>query len=65
MLKILLNAGKSPNIEFAYDLFLIFILIIYVKIAMTWRQSAGVKIRNISTLEASQRLYAGNLKYAY
>lgn len=63
MLKILLNAGISPNLGFAYDLFLIFISIIYVKIAMTWRQSAGV--RSISTSEASQRLHAGDLTYAY
>jgi hypothetical protein len=63
VLKILLNAGKSPNIGFAYDLFLIIISIIYVKIAMTWRQSAGV--RSLHTSEASQRLHAGDLKYAY
>ena len=63
MLKTLLNAGKSPNLGFAYDLFLILISIIYVKIAMTWRQSAGV--RSIHTSEASQRLHAGDLAYAY
>ena len=63
MLKILLNAGTSPNLEIAYDLFLILISIIYVKIAMTWRQSAGV--RSIHTSEASQRLHAGDLTYAY
>ena len=63
MLKILLNAGTSPNLGFAYDLFLIFISIIYVKIAMTWRQSAGV--RSIHTSEASQRLHAKDLRYAY
>lgn len=63
MLKILLNAGKSPNIGSAYDLSLILISIIYVKIAMTWRQSAGV--RSLHTSEASQRLHAGDLKYAY
>ena len=64
MLKILLNAGKSPNLGFAYDLFLILIIsIIYVKIAMTWRQSAGV--RSLHTSEASQRLHAGDLNYAY
>ena len=75
MLKILLNAGNSPNLGFAYDLFFIFISIIYVKIAMTlppakWihlgkarRKSAGV--RSISTSEASQRLDAGDLTYAY
>lgn len=63
MLKILLNAGTSPNLGFAYDLFLIFISIIYVKTAMTWRQSAGV--RSIHTSEASQRLHAEDLRYAY
>ena len=63
MLKILLNAGKSSNLGFAYELFLIFISIIYVKIAMTWRQSAGV--RSLHTSEASQRLHAGDLTYAY
>jgi len=63
VLKILLNAGKSPNLGFAYDLFLILISIIYVKIAMTWRQSAGV--RSLHTSEASQRLHAGDLRYAY
>jgi len=34
-----------------------------VKIAMTWRQSAGVK--SISIFEASQRLHAEDLKYTY
>jgi ubiquinol-cytochrome c reductase cytochrome b subunit len=75
LLKNLLNAGNSPNLEFAYDLFFIFTIIIYVKIAMTlpsepWialgktrRKSAGV--RSISTSEASQRLDAGDLTYAY
>jgi len=63
LLKILLNAGKSPILGFAYDLFLVILLIISVKIAMTWRQSAGV--RSISTSEASQRLHAGDLTYAY
>lgn len=61
MLKILLNAGKS--FEIAYDLILILLLITYVKIAVTWRQSAGV--RSISTSEASQRLHARDLIYAY
>lgn len=64
MLKILLNAGKSPNLGFAYDLlFIILISIIYVKIAMTGGQSAGV--RSLHTSEASQRLHAGDLTYAY
>ena len=63
VLKILLNAGKSPNLGFAYDLFFVFILTIYVKIAMTRRQSAGV--RSLHTSEASQRLHAGDLTYAY
>jgi quinol-cytochrome oxidoreductase complex cytochrome b subunit len=63
MLKILLNAGKSPHWGYAYDLFLILTTIIYVKIALTWRQSAGV--RSIHTSEASQRLHAEDLTYAY
>lgn len=63
VLKILLNAGTSPNLGFAYYLFLIFISIIYVEIAMTRRKSAGV--RSIHTSEASQRLHADNLTYAY
>jgi hypothetical protein len=63
MLKILLNAGKSPYLGFAYDLLFILTTIIYVKIALTWRQSAGV--RSIHTSEASQRLHAGDLSYAY
>nr|YP_010121847.1 LAGLIDADG endonuclease [Monilinia fructicola]QRF72223.1 LAGLIDADG endonuclease [Monilinia fructicola]QYB19395.1 LAGLIDADG endonuclease [Monilinia fructicola] len=63
VLKILLNAGTSPNLGFAYYLFLIFISIIYVEIAMTRRQSAGV--RSIHTSEASQRLHAEDLTYAY
>ncbi len=62
LLKILLNAGKSPILGFAYGLFLI-MSIISVKIAMTWRQSAGV--RSISTSEASQRLHVEDLTYAY
>lgn len=62
LLKILLNAGKSPILGFAYGLFLI-MSIISVKIAMTWRQSAGV--RSISTSETSQRLHAEDLTYAY
>uniref|UniRef100_UPI001D031D91 hypothetical protein n=1 Tax=Coccidioides immitis TaxID=5501 RepID=UPI001D031D91 len=63
VLKILLNAEKSLNIGFAYDLFLILISIINVKIAKRWRQSAGV--RSLHTSEASQRLHAGDLTYAY
>ena len=62
MLKNLLNAGNSPNLEFAYD-FLYIIPQNYVKIAKTRRQSAGV--RSISTSEASQRLHAGDLVYGY
>jgi ubiquinol-cytochrome c reductase cytochrome b subunit len=65
LLKILLNAGKSPILGFAYDLFLVILLIISVKIAMTWRQSAGVSNRSLSTSDASQRLHAGDLTYAY
>ena len=63
VLKILLNAGKSPNLGFAYDIFFMLTTIIYVKIALTWRQSAGV--RSIHTSKASQRLHAGDLSYAY
>lgn len=63
VLKILLNAGKSPNLGFAYVFFYILISIICVKIAMTWRQSAGV--RSIHTSQASQRLHAEDLTYAY
>ena len=63
MLKILLNAGKSPNLEIAYDLFFLLLIIIYVKIAMIRGKSAGV--RSIHTSEASQRLHAGDLSYAY
>ena len=59
LLKILLNAGKSPILGFAYGLFLVILPIISVKIAMTRRQSAGV--RSISTSEASQRLHAEDL----
>lgn len=54
----MLNAGKSPNLGVVYGLFLILILIISVKITMTWRQPAGV--RNIHTSIASQRLHAGD-----
>lgn len=63
MLKILLIAGTSPILGFAYGLFLYIISIINVKIAKTWRLSAGV--RSIHTSEASQRLHAGDLIYAY
>ncbi len=59
----LLNAIECLNLGFAYDLFLILISIIYVKIAITWRQLAGV--RSLHTSEASQRLHAGDLTYAY
>lgn len=61
ILKILLNAGTSPNKKIAYDLLLI--KIINVKIAIIWRKSAGV--RSLHTSEASQRLYAEDLIYAY
>ena len=60
ILKILLNAWTSPNLGFAYGLFLVLISIINVKIAMTWRQWAGV--RSLHTSEASQRLHAEDLK---
>lgn len=59
----MLNAGKSPNLEVVYGLFLILILIISVKITMTWRQPAGVK--SMHTFIASQRLHAGDPNYAY
>ena len=48
---------------FAYGLFLVILPIINVKIAMTRRQSAGV--RSISTSEASQRLHAEDLTSVY
>jgi hypothetical protein len=63
MLKILLNAGTSPNLGFAYDLLFLLISTIDVKIAMTGGKPAGV--RSLHTLEASQRLHAGDLIYAY
>jgi hypothetical protein len=66
VLKILLNAGKSPNLEFAYDLFLMNSITsstIYVKTAKTWRKPAGV--RSLHTSESSQRLHAGDLMYGY
>lgn len=64
VLIILLNAGKSPNLGFVYDLLLLIILfIINVKITMTRRQSAG--IRSMSTSIVPQRLQAENLIYAY
>lgn len=63
LLKILLNAGKSPILGFAYGLLLIITVLIGVKIAMTRRKSAGV--RSIHTSQASQRLHAGDLTYAY
>jgi hypothetical protein len=43
VLKILLNAGKSSNIGFAYVLYMDILPIIHVKIAKTRRQSAGVR----------------------
>ena len=66
MLKILLNAGKSPNLEFAYDLFLMNSMTlssIYVKTAKTWGKPAGV--RSLHTSESSQRLHAEDLMYSY
>lgn len=53
----------ADNLEFAYDLFLIFPSINFVKIAKTRRKSAGV--RSLHTSVASQRLHAGDLSYAY
>ena len=66
MLKTLLNnPGNSPNLGFAYDLFLMGATssIIHVKTAKTWRKSVGV--RSLHTSVASQRLHAGDLYYAY
>ena len=63
VLKILLNAGTFPNLGFAYDLLFLLISTIDVKIAMTGGKPAGVK--SLHTLEASQRLHAGDLTYAY
>jgi hypothetical protein len=70
VLKILLNAGTSPNYykEFAYDLFLMnsmTLSTIYVKTAKTWRKPAGVLQRSLHTSESSQRLHAGDLMYIY
>lgn len=56
----MLDAGISPNLGFAY---ISMFYIIYVKIAMTWRQSAGA--RSLHTSEVFQRLEAKDLKYAY
>ena len=58
VLKILLNAGTSSIIVFGY----VFIYR-YVKKPNAWGKSAGV--REISSLEASQRLNAESLIYAY
>lgn len=82
MLKILLNAGTSPNTGFVYGLLIL--KIVDVKITKTRGKSAGVyqiflssllafaqllkekiKNRSIHTSIASQRLHAGDLKYAY
>jgi len=63
VLKILLNAGNSSEIAYGLILIILLLLITCVKIAVTWRQSAGV--RSISTSQASQRLHAEDLIYAY
>lgn len=63
LLKILLNAGIPPNLGFVYDLFFRIILLIGVKIAMIWGKSA--EVISLHTSEASQRLHAGDLIYAY
>jgi ubiquinol-cytochrome c reductase cytochrome b subunit len=60
--KILLNAGNHPILGVTYVLFFI-LLTLNVKIVMTRRQSA--EVRSISTSEASQRLHAEDLTYAY
>ncbi len=56
--QILLNARISPISVFGYDC-----VYIFVKKPKAWGQPAGV--RHISTVEASQRLNAKNLSYAY
>ena len=56
--QILLNAGISPIFVLGYVC-----IYINVKKPKSWGQSAGV--RELSTLKASQRLNAENLKYAY
>jgi len=50
LLKILLIAGKSPYLGIAYGLFLIFISIIYVRIAMTTHTLAWLGEQNPSLL---------------
>jgi hypothetical protein len=57
--QILLNAGISPIIVLGY----VCVICIDVKKPKSRGQSAGV--RELSTLKASQRLNAENLKYAY
>lgn len=66
ILKILLNADKTPNLEFAYDFFLMcsFLpLTINVKTAKTRRKPA--EVRSLHTSISSQRLHAEDLSYAY
>ena len=66
ILKILLNADKTSNLEFAYGLFLsrnILPLTINVKIAKTRR--IPVEVRSLHTSIASQRLNAEDLSFAY
>ena len=57
--QILLNAGISPILVLGY----VCLIKIGVKKPKSRGQSAGV--RELSTLEASQRLNAENLNYAY
>lgn len=63
LLKILFNAKISPNLGFAYDLLIIIIMLVIVKIAKTRGKSA--EMRSIHTSEVSQRLHTGDLIYAY
>ena len=66
MLKILLNAGKSPNLEFAYDLFLMCnILPLTINVKTVKTRSKSAEVRSLHTSIASQRLYAEDLSYAY
>ena len=60
MLKILLIAGTSSSLVILY---VILYNLVNVKIGIARRKSAGV--RSISTSEASQRLHAEDLNYAY
>ncbi len=58
--QILLNAGIPPTLVLGYPS-----INTVVKKPKTWGQSAGVKLISTVTVEASQRLNAENLTYAY